>query len=230
MQLRSWRGVGFVRRAPTRSGTDVNLRVTRMELPHVLWWHAHVQPVIDEDQGRVDRGWNWLLYVPFATAVGGILRRRPAGYTIGIVDEERGHLIPCALVQLVGRYPALDARGRRGGFVWYLSTAPEAALLGFEGSQLTADRLPKRLGQIALDVAVTHSLNHRRRGRVALHADDAGGERLLEWYLAQGMSRYPEERRIPFGPRRLFVPNDGRYCFFSVPAAVEASRRLDELR
>ena len=45
MDLRRWTGTRFVRRAPTKSGEDVELRVTELELPHVLWWHSHVQPV-----------------------------------------------------------------------------------------------------------------------------------------------------------------------------------------
>jgi hypothetical protein len=62
--LRRFSGVRFVRRAQTRSGQPVELRVTEMTLPHVQWWNAHVQPVIDRDPERPDRGWNWLLCHP----------------------------------------------------------------------------------------------------------------------------------------------------------------------
>ncbi len=79
MDLRRWRGVRFVSRAPTESGDFVDIRVTRMSLPHVLWWHSHVQPLIDQDPERADRDWNWLLYVPFSTLAGGVLARQPAG-------------------------------------------------------------------------------------------------------------------------------------------------------
>ena len=60
------RKVPFVQRAPTSSGEDVPIRVAKMKASHVLWWHSHVQPIIDEDPDRADNGWNWLLYVPFA--------------------------------------------------------------------------------------------------------------------------------------------------------------------
>jgi zinc transporter 9 len=79
-----------------------------MTLAHVLWWHSHVQPIIDRDRTRADRGWNWLLYVSFTTLAGTLLARRPAGYTVGIVVRELSSLVPCALVQLVGRFPALE--------------------------------------------------------------------------------------------------------------------------
>lgn len=230
MDLRRWLGVRFVSRAPTKSGEPVDLRVARMTLPHVLWWHSHVQPVIDRDPTRADHGWNWLLYVPFSTVTGGVLARQPAGYTVGILAEETDRFIPCALVQLLGRFPALDAPRSKSAFVWFLSTAPDEALLTIEDHPLAEDRIPKRLGTITLDVAVTHSLNKRRWGRTALYADKDGGEVLLEWYQRQGMSVLPEDRRLPPSPRRLIKPSDGRYCYFTVEAALEASRALDSLR
>ncbi len=95
---------------------------------------------------------------------------------------------------------------------------------------LSEDRVPKRLGTIALDVAVTHSFNHGGHGRTSLHADPKGGDRLLEWYQGKGMKVLPTDRRIPFGPRRFLRPSDGRYCYYTVKAALEASRGLDSLR
>jgi len=230
MDLRRWKGVRFVSRAPTRSGKPIRLRVARMTVPHVLWWHSHVQPIIDRDPDRADRDWNWLLYVPFATVAGRVLARRPAGYTIGICAEEAGHFIPCALVKLLGRYPALNAPKKKSAFVWFMSTAPDEALLTIEGHPLSADRLPKRLGSIALDTAVTHSFNKKHLGRTALYADEDGGEALLEWYEGRGMTTLPADRRLPRSPRRLIKPSDGRYCYYTVDAALEASRSLDPLR
>lgn len=230
MLLRRWTGIRFVRRAPTRAGGELNLRVTPMALPHVLWWHSHVQPEIDKVPDRVDNGWNWLLYVSFTTVFGTTLMRKPAGYTVGIVDAEENRLVPCALVQLFGRYPALDDSGGRSGFVWFLSTAPVAALINIPEYHLTEETVPKRLGAIALDVAVTYSFNHRNRGRVGLYADERGGEALLNWYRKQGMQVLPANQRLPRVPRRLFKPSDGRYCYFTPQAAAAASKRLDYLR
>ena len=89
---------------------------------------------------------------------------------------------------------------------------------------------PLPVATIALDVGVTHSLNHSARGRVSLHSDPRGGERLLGWYQRRGMSVLPENQRLPIGPRRLFKPSDGNYCYYTRAAALAASRELDELR
>ncbi len=230
MDLRSWAGVQFIRHAPSKGGEEVELRVSRMKPSHVLWWQSHVQPIIDRDPNRVDEAWNWLLYAPFTLLVGSVLARRPVGYTVGIVVHDTGHFVPCALTLLLGRNPALDDYSRRSAISWYMTTAPEAALLDIKEYRLSEDRVPKLLGSIALDVAVTHSLNHWGRGRVGLHADLKGGEPLLHWYQRQGMTVLPQDRRLPPGPRRLVRPSDGRYCYFTVKQAREASHRLDYLR
>jgi hypothetical protein len=64
----------------------------------------------------------------------------------------------------------------------------------------------------------------------ALHADLKGGDGLLAWYAKRGMAVLPKDEKLPVGPRRLFAPSDGRYCYYTVPAAVAASRELDDLR
>ncbi len=46
--------VSFVRRAPTHSGADAPIHVAKMTVPHVLWWHSHVQPIIDRDASRTE--------------------------------------------------------------------------------------------------------------------------------------------------------------------------------
>jgi len=230
MDLRRWTGVRFVRRAPTRDGGEATLRVTRMERSHVLWWQSHVQAIIDADPERVDNGWNWMLYAPFTRLYGVVLARRPVGYTVGLVDDDAARFLPCALILLLGRDVALDDHARRSTFTWFLTTAPEAALLTIPEYRLSEDTLPRRLGTITLDVAITHSLNHLARGRVSLHADPKGGQPLLEWYQTRGMTVLPPDRKLPVGPRRLFAPSDGRYCYYTVSAALAASRELDGLR
>ena len=230
MALKRWIGIRFVNRAPTRSGDEIKIRVVPMMLPHVLWWHSHVQPVIDSDPNRVDKDWNWLLYFPFAAVVGTALRRKPVGYVIGIVTEKDKHLIPCAMVILLGRFPALDNHKRNGVFTWYLTTAPTEALLTIKEYKLTEDMLPKQLGSIAMDTVITHSVNHRKKGRSALYADKKGGDALLNWYKSLGLQVLSLNQRLPRSPRRLFKPNDGRYCFLTPKAAMVTSRRMDHLR
>ncbi len=121
--LRKQRGVPFIRQAPTESGDDVPIHIAKMNAPQVLWWHSHVQPIIDRDSTRADNGWNWLLYVPFAQVTGRVLTRQPASYAVGLRDPTRDRFIPCALVQLLGRVPALDDHDRESVFVWFLSTS-----------------------------------------------------------------------------------------------------------
>lgn len=228
--LRKQRGVPFVRRAPTKSGEDVPIHIAKMTAAHVLWWHSHVQPIIDRDPTRADKDWNWLLYASFAEVAGRVLVRKPVGYTVGVTDPELDRFVPCALVQLLGRVPALDDHDRESVFVWFLSTAPDEALTTIEDYPIPEDRIPRRLGSIALDVAVTDSLNRRRFGRTALYADERGGEPLLQWYRRRGMTVLPDEDELPPGPRRLLKPSDGRYCYYTVPAAIAASKELDPLR
>lgn len=229
--LRIWTGLPFVSEAPTRGDAATPLRVSPLRPAHILWWQANVQPVIDRDASRADRGWNWFLYAPFTFAAGTAIAHEPAGYTVGIVSPSDGRLfVPCGLMLLVGRMRALDENRNRSTFVWFLSTAPEAALRNLDEIDLTRDTVPKRLGQITLDVALTHSFNTGRRGRVALHAAEEGGDALLAWYERQGMRVLPADRRLPRGFRRLVVPSDGRYCYFTTQAALKASQRLDPLR
>jgi hypothetical protein len=52
MKLRLWTGVRYIRRAPTKSGDEAEIRVALLTLQHVLWWHGNVQPIIDEDPDR----------------------------------------------------------------------------------------------------------------------------------------------------------------------------------
>ena len=230
MDIRRYTGVRFVRRAPTRDGEYIELRVANLEPSHVLWWHSHVQPIIDEDPNRVDNDWNWMLFAPLTQLFGMATAKRPVGYTVGIAAHETDQFIPCALVLLLGRDRALDDHARRSTFTWYLSTAPDAALLTIDDYALEQGQLPKRLGSIALDVGVTHSLNHVARGRLSLHSDPAGGDRLLGWYRKRGMTVLPEGKRLPPGARRLVKPSDGHYCYYTIADAVAASRSLDELR
>lgn len=220
----------FVSRAPRKGGGEVELRVSRMTIPHVVWWQANVQPIIDRDETRVDNGWNWALYVPFTMVAGTMLVQQPNAYTVGLVDHEQDAFTPVAMVLMAGRYPALDNHRKSSVFVWFLTTAPDEALLGLKEHPVAEDDLPKRLGTIALDVAVTHSLNHRRKGRTGLHADEEGGDGLLAWYQRRGMEVLPEDDRLPPGIRRLVNPNDGRYCYYTIPGARDASQGLDPLR
>ena len=150
---------------------------------------------------------------------GGVARR-----ALGIPEGGQDPLHESGIVGF-SREPSEKFRHRRA-LVRSPGLSPSAHSLATAGE----DRVPKRLGMIALDVAVTHSLNHRGQGRVGLHADEDGGDGLLQWYQRQGMQVLPRDERLPRGPRRLVKPSDGRYCYFTARAAVGFSRNLDSLR
>ncbi len=220
--------IAFAKVAPTKGGGMVQIHVSKMTLPHVRWWNSHIQPVIDTDPSRADRYWNWILIAATSNIAGRFFSRKPKGYTIGI--ESNGFFIPCALIQLMGKFPYFIDQQKKSVFVWYLSVAPEKALISLEDIKLNAEELPKRLGAISLDIAVVHSFNWRLKGRTCLHATLEGGDKLLQWYIKQGMIPYPRDEKLHFGFRRLLVPSDGRYCYFTEEAALEEKNNIDPYR
>ena len=121
------RRVRFVRRAPNGSGGLVDLRVVHMHPSHVLWWHSHVQPVIDEDETRVDRHWNWILYSAFAYLTG-----------LGTADPKAVNLelTPEALTKYLGDYRY--GEGETDGFSVKLNMRKQLSLgkLGKGGGSL----------------------------------------------------------------------------------------------
>lgn len=93
----------------------VPIHVSRMTLQHVRWWNSHIQPVIDKDPSRADRFWNWILIAATSIISGRFLARKPRGYTIGI--ESKGFFIPCALIQLIGKFPYFIDQEKKSVFV-----------------------------------------------------------------------------------------------------------------
>lgn len=220
--------IPFAKVAPTKSGGMIQIHISKMTLQHARWWNSNIQPVIDKESLRADRHWNWILITATSMISGRFLARKPKGYTIGI--ESNGFFVPCALIQLIGKFPYLIDGKKKSVFVWFLSVAPEQALVSLEDVKLKAEELPKRLGSISLDIAVVEAYNRRLKGRTCLHAVEEGGDKLLNWYSKQGMSIYPKEEKLHFGFRRLLIPSDGRYCYFTEEAALKEKLNLDPYR
>ena len=108
-------------------------------------------------------------------------------------------------------YPYFADRRRKAVFLWYLADAPTDVLryyLETKHSELKDIKLPKMLGSIGLDIAVTHAFNTNLEGRTELHAAKEGGERLFRWYEKQGMTPLPKSQRLPIG-RQMATGNDG---------------------
>jgi hypothetical protein len=207
----------FIRWVPSLSKGKVELAVSTMTDGHVELWDKQIQPAIDGLQ-RTDSGWRWpRIFSLTKFAIG----QRPSAFAV-CVTSSTGEEVPCALVQLVGKYAAADDRAKHGVFLWYFANAPVEALQRL----LPPDKVPKMLGTVSLDVAVTHSFKERLEGRTSLHADPKGGDSLFKWYTSRGMTNLPQT-----APKlSLFRNNDGRYFYYTPEAALIASRGLDTFR
>lgn len=100
-----------------------------------------------------------------------------------------------------------------GSFVWYFQAAPNDYLVnqgikmlnGVDGKQ----RLPfdVGVGKMMMHYAITASQNRGDKGRVTLHADPSGGEKLMGLYdKGFGLKKVLDSARIT-----TLRKNDGRY-------------------
>jgi hypothetical protein len=132
-----------------------------------------------------------------------------------------GQQLPLAMIAMVENYRSFE-RKRKSTFVWFVSTISTLDNLVLPSGAV----VPKALGAAALDVARVRSYLLALEGRVTLHASPEGGQRLLDFYDKQGMSRWK-----PFFPRiSWFRKNDGRYFFYTVDAAAKAHGKMDVYR
>jgi hypothetical protein len=211
----------FVRYAPCADGVRrIAVEVKELDDTHLDLWNRHVQPFIASMGKRPDRNWNWSL-IASTTSLFRLQGQEPAAYAATCVDDQ-GTEFPCAMLQIVGRYTALDSPGQSGVFVWYLADAPREAL----ECRFHRPTIPRLLGRIALDTAVVHAMQDGQDGRTGLHAAPEGGDRLLKWYEQAGMKRLPRFRRIIRGARS----NDGRYFFYDPEDARKAVVALNDWR
>lgn len=215
----------FVRHLPSRDrrGANVPILVRPTTRADTRFWDKfigpHVRVCVPE---RADHDWRWSWIVASTSLVARALRQRPAAFTLGVDDHTRSVFVPCAMAFLAGRFRALDEPLHQAVFLWFLAAAPRS----FLEQSLPVGMMPGRLGEATLDVAVTYSLSNGMEGRTGLHADDAGGTQLLDWYEQRGMTRLPLDAPLP----RRFTTNDGRYFYFSGESALAFSHSLDEFR
>ena len=234
----------FVRWLPRKHGARELIRLTIHNLEEQAAqdacreWMSDVQPAIDrESQARVAAGkdpradtgwaWHWDRVIRPLLFHGG-RKRKAALYRLSVGSRDR----PAAMLAVLTEErwpldPALDAV-----YVWYLSTAPDEVL--------TVDTLsgesgiPGKISQAALDVAITLSLNNpRTRGRVWLHADPGGKDKLMRWYGIDAMgTRIPMEThsRLPGFIHARSRANDQRYFVWTPDMSEWFSSRFDDLR
>lgn len=218
----------MVNKAPNKEGDLIPIVVSEMTIDHAKWWHSHIQPKIDDNPERADQYWNWILISASSNIAGKFLSKGPAGYSVGF--DLDGNFIPCGLIQLIGKFPYLIDRKKKSVFVWFLAVAPFESLTSLKDVNISADKIPKRIGSVLLDIAVIHSFNIRNKGRTSLHASIEGGEKLLRWYSSRGMEIYPKDEKLHFGIRRIIKPSDGRYCYFTENGALKEIEDFDPYR
>ncbi|RDU97624.1 hypothetical protein DWV00_17250 [Trinickia dinghuensis] len=182
-----------------------------MTWEHVDFWHDHVQPIIQnhyvkwEDGAngpvpgigiRADVGWNWHFYFWLAkrwNTVRPVARRdrRAVAWCLVVLGED-GKQLPIGMLTAVPAYasPYVDDDSELG-FVWYLSDAPTEHYL---------QRGMPRVSGVAsalLDITIQSRLDFVSDAAIFLHADPAGGTKLLEFYEDKcGMSRIWHDKRI----------------------------------
>jgi hypothetical protein len=198
-----------------------------MTLSHARWWHRHIQPWIDRQSGaRADRGWRWPRIYATTHLVGSAFRQKPVGLIAAVIRGD--WFMPVAMAVLVEAYPHLPDPTLEAVFLWYATRCPDEVIE--MALKVDADAVPKRLMEITVDMAITHSFNASLRGRVGLHAAREGGQELAEKYASFGMLRLPRTHALPTGMRNWKSGNDGRYFYHSEETAVVASERLDPYR
>ena len=218
----------MVNKAPDKEGDLIPIVISEMTIQHAKWWQSQIQPVIDDNPDRADQYWKWIIISASSKLAGKVFSKRPAGYAVGF--DLDGNFIPCGLIQLIGKFPYLVDRNKKSVFVWFLAVAPKESLTSLKDVNISSDKIPKRIGSILLDIAVTHSFNIRNKGRAALHASNEGGEKLLQWYSSRGMEIYPKGEKLHFGIRRLIKPSDGRYCYFTEDGAIKEIKEFAPYR
>jgi len=130
------------------------------------------------------------------------------------------------LVVVAGRYPFLPKPSQTGVLLWFCSTIPQEVL-----ERHLPQPLPKGLGKIAVDIAVTLSFQNNWAGRTGTHAHPDGGEKLIQFYENTcNMQPLSSKTALPTLGRRLFSVNDGRYYYLDETTALQFSQDLTHLR
>jgi hypothetical protein len=191
----------------------VPLFVEDLTQEHVASWINDVQPHLSDD--RPDKDWPWELIFPLTRLTGGTLGQRPEGFALTTPSLN----VPCAMGIMVTRYAALDRPSLEASFIWYMASAPTSLLR----ARLSPNDIPKLLGQMALFRAVQRAHEAGHAGRLGLHADPKGGEKLASWYRDQHMQKLPPTHPLPIGFRRI-AGNDGRYFYFNEMSAGKFQR------
>lgn len=230
----------FVQRTIAKDHTWVPISVERLTDWHLEFWEKSIQPSIESlgPNLRIDAHWNWRT-ITSISRLAHVLLQRPEAFALVYGDERmRDYNVVCGLIQLARSYDFLPNKGTdpnrvSGGYLWMCATAPTQALV----THIREEKIPKRLGQLCIDIAVTASYLDGYEGRICLHADQKaplrsdGSDYLTDFYSSApvNMKRLPQD--IPISHlRRIWAPNDGRYFYFDEDGAAKFSEQFDTYR
>jgi hypothetical protein len=210
-----------------------------MTLGDALYWNRKVQPLINDQyvrsttptnkQGdpfvglRADVGWNW----PFVYSLAAVFNRtrkspeRARAWLVAARVVEG--LVPIGMLTEVPAYasPHEHDPTAKLGFVWYLSNAPTEH---YRNVGLPSIR---NVAYVLLDVAIQSRLQSCGDAAIFLHADPAGGEKLVTFYGEKcGMTRLWSDKQL--SPLRKMIP--GEYFAFEHEKALLFAKFLDPLR
>jgi len=185
------------------SSTWVEIAIVHMTPEHAQYWDAVIQPAIrtignqerreGKKPSRADHNWHWTRIRVLLPLAQSLIKRRCRALTILLrrdriwqepweagppKPEDEPKAIPAAMVLLIESYPWLlpTARKRQSTFTWFMAAAPKKVLQG-----LGVFATPS-LGSILLDTALITSMALGYRGRMWLHANRRGGQRLFDYY------------------------------------------------
>ncbi|XUW93147.1 hypothetical protein OH764_33785 (plasmid) [Burkholderia sp. M6-3] len=213
------------------------VKAVPMTLGHAWYWHRHVQPLVNDQYVsatagnvrldphagvRADVGWNWPLYYAMAGTTNRLKQGAERAVAWTIVAEVSEGWVPVGMLTSVPAYASpYPGDHSKLAFVWYLSNAPREHL----------DRvgLPPLLGvaYMLVDVAIQTRLDLGGDASIFLHADPAGGEKLVEFYERKcRMARLWNEKRISLV--RKVEP--GQYFAMANEQARDFCARFDKYR
>jgi hypothetical protein len=183
----------FIQRLPMATpGLSAAVKVVPMQYEHAVFWHAHVQPIIDGQYTRAggsniagniraDVGWDWtrnfaLMALNNLALFSANWAGRAQGYAL-LIDDAGESDIPIGMLTMVPQFDTtVHGVSRDRTFTWYLSDAPSELYDALNVVPL------KLVAKALLDTSIIAALIGGLDGESLLHADPAGGTRLLDFY------------------------------------------------
>jgi hypothetical protein len=215
----------YIKRLPLyekESYIDVVIRCGGVQDP--INWQRLIQPhIVASRPSSPDARWNWPWLYFHCGKSEHALKRATSLFCLD-VPSTTGQSVPLAMMLLSEGYPSLDGGLSPCIYVWYVASAPTAAL--------RALGVPYKFGMVLetlLDIAIQRSYELGYDGKVGLHADPSGGELLFSKYRDKARMQALNKNTSLTLLRKLKA-NDGRYFWTDPKLAQSLSNSLDYLR